>query len=115
MMLSVSSLTSTGLRDWLAQRFTAIVLGLYFIFLIGFFMAHHGLTFDQWQKLFANPTMRVFSFLALLSLVGHSWVGIWTVLTDYVRHTGTRLFLETLLVLSLFAFLAWGIEIMWGI
>lgn len=116
MMLTATSLTSTGLRDWLVQRFSAIVLGLYFIFLMGFFIGHHHqLSYQDWQALFSHPAMRIFSFLALLSLVAHSWVGIWTVLTDYVKCMCVRLFLEAVMVLALVAFLVWGVEIIWSI
>lgn len=115
MMESGTSLTSTGLRDWIVQRVTAVILGLYFIFLLGFFALHPHLSYEQWQTLFAHPGMRIFSFLALVSLVGHSWVGIWTVLTDYVRFTFIRLILEVLMAVALIGYLVWGIEILWRI
>lgn len=113
MMQSATSLTSTGLRDWLVQRVSAVVLAAYFIFLLVFFILHPQLQYSAWQQLFASNWMRVFTFLALLSLIAHSWVGIWTVLTDYIKCTWARLLLEVVLILALLGYLFWGIEILW--
>lgn len=113
MMQSATSLTSSGLRDWLIQRISAVILGLYVIFLAIYFVTHSHISFEQWQTLFANPWMRIFSLLALLSLAAHSWVGIWTVLTDYVKPIYIRLILEILMVIALIAYIVWGIEILW--
>jgi succinate dehydrogenase / fumarate reductase membrane anchor subunit len=114
MVTNVTSLTQNGLRDWLIQRVTAYILGFYVIFLLLYLLCHPQMNYSVWQHLYANPWMRIFSFLALLSMVFHSWVGIWTVLTDYIKPNFIRLLLEVLLVLALFAYLAWGIEILWS-
>jgi succinate dehydrogenase / fumarate reductase membrane anchor subunit len=111
---NVMSLTQNGLRDWIIQRVTAVILALYVIVLLGFFIKHPGLNFETWRALFACSFMKTFSFLALLSLVFHSWVGVWTILTDYIKSFILRFILETLLVLALLSFLAWGIKILWG-
>jgi succinate dehydrogenase / fumarate reductase membrane anchor subunit len=105
----------TGLRDWLIQRITAVILGLYFIFLFIYFAAHSQLNFTQWQGLFAHPVMRFFTFFALLSTVWHTWIGMWTVLTDYVKCKVGRLLLEVLVVMSLIVYLIWGVAILWRI
>lgn len=115
MMQSGTSLMSNGVRDWLVQRFTAVILGLYFIFLFFFFAFHPHLTFAQWQSLFANPWMKIFSLLALIGLVGHSWVGIWTVITDYLKPAFVRMLFVGLMAIALIAYIAWGIEILWRI
>lgn len=115
MVNSVTSLTSSGLRDWLIQRITAVILLLYTIFLVGFLMLHQPIDFDTWATLFQHDWVRVFTFLALLSFVYHTWVGIWTVLTDYVKCAQLRLLLHVIVVLSLFSYLAWGVAIVWGL
>ena len=65
--------------------------------------------------------MRIFSLLALLALAAHAWVGLWTVLTDYVteRQMGAkaaviRLFLQTGMAICIFVYVVWGIQILWG-
>lgn len=113
MLETVTSLSTNGLRDWLIQRVSAVVLAAYVLFLLAYFMLHPQLQFTQWQALFACGYMRIFSFLALLSLVLHAWIGIWVVFTDYIKIIGLRLMLQVLVILGLFAYLAWGISILW--
>lgn len=114
MVKNVTSLTGNGLRDWLIQRITAIILGLYFLFLLGFFIAHPQLGYIDWLRLFYHPTMQIFTFFALLSVIFHAWVGMWIVLTDYVDPPGLRLSLQVIIILALLGCLAWGILILWG-
>jgi succinate dehydrogenase / fumarate reductase membrane anchor subunit len=113
MIQSATSLTSSGLRDWLVQRVSAVILAAYFIFLLAYFILHPHLQYAGWQQLFACNLMRIFTLLALLSLVGHSWIGIWTVITDYIKCAWARLLLEVILILALLGYLFWGIEILW--
>ncbi len=113
MVTSATNLSRSGLKDWIIQRVSAVVLGLYLLTLIGFFVFSTEVNFTSWQAFFYNPIMQIFSFLALLSLVAHAWIGVWTIFTDYVKPKGLRLFLEALMALALLAYIAWGIAIIW--
>lgn len=113
MMQTATGLTSSGLRDWVVQRISAVILAAYFIFFLFYFPCHPHLTYPDWQALFAHPVMRIFTFLALLALVAHAWVGMWTIFTDYIKATGLRLILQVLMVLALLGYLAWGIGLLW--
>lgn len=115
MVGSVTSLTRSGLRDWLIQRITAVILAIYAIFLMGYLVCHSPLSYEVWHGLFTCEAMRVFTFLALLSVVYHTWVGIWTVLTDYIKCPCLRLTLQVLVVLALIGYLVWGVDIVWGL
>lgn len=115
MVKSVTSLTGNGLRDWLIQRVTAVILALYTLFLVGFLMLHQPMTYDLWADLYDNVLMRVFTFFALLSMVYHTWVGVWTVLTDYIKCACLRLILLVLAMLALLGYMVWGVMIVWGI
>jgi succinate dehydrogenase hydrophobic membrane anchor protein len=66
------------------RNVSAVVLAAYFIFLIGYVVAHPGIGYAQWHGLFANNWMRIFSLLALVALGAHAWVGMWTIATDYL-------------------------------
>jgi len=115
MVAGVLSLTRNGLRDWIIQRTTAVLLGIYFVFLMIFLVTHPNLHYLQWVAFFQHPWTRIFNLLALFSLILHAWVGIWTVLTDYVKPLVLRMLLQVLLILGLIACFFWGIEILWGI
>lgn len=118
---SATSLTRSGVGDWLVQRLSAYILGVYFVVVLGFLACTPGLTYDKWHGFIANPAMRLFTLVALVGLVAHAWVGMWTVFTDYVteRQMGARAnFLRLVLlggmVLANIVFLIWGIQILWG-
>ncbi len=115
MVTNATSYTGSGLRDWLIQRTSAVVLGAYIIFLLVFFMSHPEMEYATWQGLFGQLWMKVVTFVALLSLYAHAWIGIWTVLTDYVKPVAVRVTLEVLVVLALLVYLIWGIVVVWSI
>lgn len=104
-----------GLRDWLIQRVSAIILMAYTLFMLVYFATGKSLDYATWQTLFANPFFRMFSILATLSIIMHSWVGLWTVFTDYIKIIYLRFVLQVALLLLLFFYFVWAMEILWGI
>lgn len=114
MVTNVTSLTGNGLKDWLIQRMTAVYFAAYCIFVFGFFLLHPNLTYTQWHDLLANPIVGVATVLSLFALSLHAWIGIWTVTTDYIKCTVLRIAVQMVVVLWLFAQLAWGLMIVWG-
>ncbi|MDQ5884099.1 MAG: succinate dehydrogenase / fumarate reductase, rane anchor subunit [Pseudomonadota bacterium] len=114
MVTNVTSLTGNGLKDWLIQRVSAIVLGIYLIVLLGFFLTHPQVTYEQWSSLMHCKLFMVFNVLTMLSLVLHAWIGLWTVTTDYVKSTLIRLPLQMLIVLGLMGLLIWFFMILWS-
>ena len=79
-----SILQSSGVLDWVIQRVSAVILGFYSVFIVGILLAHPQLDFSTWQALFERPIMKIFSLAALTSVCAHSWIGMWTVTTDYL-------------------------------
>jgi succinate dehydrogenase / fumarate reductase membrane anchor subunit len=114
-LTNVMSLTGNGLRDWIMQRISAVILGLYTLFLLSYILSHSNLQFADWQRLFTYPSMRVFSILALISLLLHAWVGMWTVVTDYIKFAWLSLIVQSAIIIILFIYLIWGIQILWSI
>lgn len=113
-LTNVTSLTSNGLRDWLIQRVTSLVMLFYIVFLVGFFLAHSSLNYEQWHELFSHRAMRLFSTLFLLSLLMHAWIGMWTIITDYIKPFALRLVVQILIMIGLFLCFIWGLAIFWG-
>jgi succinate dehydrogenase / fumarate reductase membrane anchor subunit len=122
MVTAVTSFGRSGLYDWLIQRITALVLAAYVLFIVGFIFLSKDFGFESWQALFQQRWMRVFSLLALLSTVAHAWIGLWSVITDYLTNrlmgpkaTALRLIVELLLAAVAVFYTVWGIEILWGV
>lgn len=114
MARSITSLTGNGLKDWLIQRFSALIFGLYSIFLIAWLSMHPGLTYETWNHLFQSPWVHIATILTLLSYALHAWIGIWTVTTDYLKCTILRLSVQGLVIVILLAEVIWGVMLVWG-
>ncbi len=111
MVDSITCLGRNGLSTWLLQRVSALVLGGYTLFLVCFFGSHSGFSYIDWYSFFANPWMKIISLIAMLNIVAHAWIGIWTVITDYVKCSCLRLTLEVALILGLLGLMLWGLMI----
>lgn len=121
MVTAATSLGRNGVSDWLIQRVSAIVLLLYSVFLVAYLVTTPNLDYPTWRALFDQLWMRIFSLMALLSLAGHSWIGLWVVVTDYVteRVMGPKALVIRMIILGVHAvitvsYLVWGVEILWG-
>ena len=104
-----------GLRDWLVQRASAVVMVAYTLILLGVLLIQPSLQYPEWKALFSNPWMRLASLIFLLSLFIHAWIGVQDVLMDYVQPTGLRLLLQVPVILVLIAYTVWSIQILWSV
>ena len=102
-----------GMRDWLAQRLTAVVMAAYSLVLAVVLMRGEPITYPVWRDLFAQGWMRVATLVFAVSLVWHAWVGTRDILMDYVKPDGLRLALQVFTVLLLAAYLGWTIQVLW--
>lgn len=115
MVTSITSFGRSGLYDWMMQRVTAVVLASYSIFMVAYVLLNPDLDFNMWKGLFEGTAMRIFSLLALLSLVAHSWIGMWSISTDYIKPTGIRFVFQSVCGLLAFIYVVWGVQILWGV
>ncbi len=104
-----------GLRDWLLQRITAIVMVVYVVVFLSCLLGHLPLRYDTWHAAFSDPVVRVSTLLFFLSLLLHAWVGVRDIFMDYVKPFGLRLTLQVLVILSLVVYALWTINLLWSI
>jgi succinate dehydrogenase / fumarate reductase membrane anchor subunit len=102
-----------GLRDWLAQRITAVVMALYFVVIAWVLLSGNPVTYDAWRNLFAQGWMRVATLLFAVSLAWHAWVGVRDIIMDYVKLDGLRLALEVSVLLLTAVYVGWTVQILW--
>jgi succinate dehydrogenase / fumarate reductase membrane anchor subunit len=121
MVTAVTNLGRSGLYDWLVQRVSGVILLAYFLCLAATLIANPDISYSEWREMFQGTGMRVFSVAAMLSLAMHAWIGLWCVLTDYVtpRMMGAKAnlirgILTAACAVTLFTYLVWGIQIIWG-
>lgn len=106
-------LSRRGFHDWFIQRASAVLIGLYVVFLVGFVACNHPLEYGVWHQLFSNTAMKVATIIVMLSIVWHAWIGLWTVFTDYVKCSCVRLFLQALVLVALLGYVVWCFDILW--
>lgn len=115
MVSNASAFGRNGVHDFILVRATAIVLTLYIIYMVGFFALSDDLTYATWTGFFSSAFTKVFTLLALLSTLIHAWIGMWQVLTDYVKSVALRLGLQLLIVVALLAYVIYGFVVVWGV
>jgi succinate dehydrogenase / fumarate reductase membrane anchor subunit len=64
---------------------------------------------------FGSAFTKVFTLLALFSILIHAWIGMWQVLTDYVKPLAVRLPLQLAIVVALVAYVLYGFVVVWGV
>jgi succinate dehydrogenase / fumarate reductase, membrane anchor subunit len=103
-----------GLRDWLMQRVTSVVMALYAVFFAIYFCAQSPQSYAAWRALFAPQWVRVLTMLFLVSLFLHAWVGVRDIYMDYFKSAGLRLLLQVLTIVALAGYTIWSASILWS-
>ncbi len=102
-----------GLKDWIAQRATAVIMALYTVVIAAVMIIAQPSTFEAWKEIFANGVIKFLTFLFFVSLFYHAWIGMRDLWMDYVKPTGIRLSLHVLTVTLLVGYTAWVAAILW--
>jgi succinate dehydrogenase / fumarate reductase, membrane anchor subunit len=102
-----------GLRDWLSQRATAVVMALFTLALIVQVLFGAKLGYLRWSQIFSSQWMKVLTFVTLVSLGYHAWVGMRDVWMDYVKPVGIRLALQVFTIAWLVGCLGWAVQVLW--
>ena len=102
-----------GFRDWLAQRITAVVMAVYSILFAVSALATLDGTYESWRGLFSGGFMKFATFLFFMSLFYHAWIGVRDIFMDYIKPTGVRLVLHSVVVLLLVGYAGWVGQILW--
>ncbi|MBK7660993.1 MAG: succinate dehydrogenase, hydrophobic membrane anchor protein [Betaproteobacteria bacterium] len=103
-----------GLAAWLMQRLTAVVMVAYTLLLAGILLWCPPANYADWKGLFSGSFVRLATMLFFLALLYHAWVGIRDIVMDYVKPTGLRLLLQSLVGTALVFYLVWSVSILWG-
>ena len=103
-----------GLRDWLAQRITAALMALFtFVVLAQVLLTQGELGYDGWAGIFASQWMKVLTFVVIVALLYHVWVGVRDIWMDYVQSVSTRLLLQVISIAWLVGCAGWAIQVLW--
>ncbi|REL24418.1 succinate dehydrogenase, hydrophobic membrane anchor protein [Thalassotalea euphylliae] len=115
MVNNVATVGRSGVHDFILLRASAVVLAAFVLFIAGFFAFTPEITFEIWHGLFANLAMKVFTLVSLFALLIHAWIGIWQVLSDYIKATFLRGVLQFVFSVTLLTYFVAGFLIVWGV
>lgn len=105
---------NSGLREWVLQRLTGLYISVYVLFLVGYLFFFKNFDYINWFGLFNSFYFKIFTILFVFSLVLHAGIGMSIVLTDYVKNSFLRVFLDFILNLTLFFYIFCIMQILWG-
>ena len=104
-----------GMRDWLSQRVTAGLMALFTIVVLIQFLLPGQLGYDHWAAIFAPQWMKLLTFVTIIALAYHAWVGVRDIWMDYVQPVGLRLALQVFTLVWLVGCAGWAIQVLWRI
>jgi succinate dehydrogenase / fumarate reductase membrane anchor subunit len=102
-----------GLKDWIIQRATAIIMAVYTVIIGLTLVIVAPDSFAAWRGIFGNGFMKFASFLFLVSLFWHAWIGVRDIWMDYIKPDGLRLLLMIATAAALVGYAGWAVQILW--
>ena len=103
-----------GLRDWLAQRITAVLMALFTLVVLAQLLLTKGrIGYDLWSGIFSAQWMKMLTFVVIIALLYHAWVGIRDIWMDYIKPVSLRLGLQVFSMAWLVGCAGWAIQVLW--
>ena len=103
-----------GLRDWLSQRVTAGLMAIFTVIVLAQVLFTKGpLGYDRWAGIFSAQWMKVLTFVIIVALLYHVWVGVRDIWMDYVKPVAVRLSLQIFTIVWLVGCAGWAIQVLW--
>ena len=104
-----------GLRDWLAQRVTAVVMTAWLAVFLFALAWNGGFSHESWRALWASAAFRLLSFAFMVAVLWHAWVGMRNIAMDYLKPVWLRLTVQCAFAALLVLYLGWTIQVLWGV
>ncbi|MDX9707015.1 MAG: succinate dehydrogenase, hydrophobic membrane anchor protein [Azospira sp.] len=102
-----------GLKDWIVQRATALVMAIYTFILLAVLVVQAPDSYEAWHAIFANGFMQFMTFIFFISLFFHLWVGLRDIWMSYVKPDGLRFLFMIGTVVALVGYAGWAVKILW--
>jgi succinate dehydrogenase / fumarate reductase membrane anchor subunit len=103
-----------GIRDWLAQRITAALMAAFtLVVLLQVIFTQGPLGYEGWAGIFASQWMKFLTFIVIIALLYHAWIGMLDIWMDYIKPLGLRLFLHVASLIWLIGCAGWAIQVLW--
>jgi succinate dehydrogenase / fumarate reductase, membrane anchor subunit len=104
-----------GMRDWLSQRITAVLMAVFTIVLLAQVLLGGEMGYDRWAEIFSAQWMKMLTLVVFIALGWHAWVGVRDIWMDYVKPVAVRLALQVMTIVWLLACMGWAVQVLWRI
>ncbi|MES2579793.1 MAG: succinate dehydrogenase, hydrophobic membrane anchor protein [Pseudomonadota bacterium] len=104
-----------GMRLWLSQRLTAVVMAIYIVLLLIAVLIIQPVDYVAWYAFVSPIWFRLATLLFFMCLFMHAWLGVADVLKDYVFNKPLRAYLQMVVDVALMLYLFWIIYILWNV
>ncbi|GLR69547.1 succinate dehydrogenase, hydrophobic membrane anchor protein [Agaribacter marinus] len=115
MVTNQAGIKRNGIQDYVTLRATALIILAFTLYMTYVFVCHSFSSYEEWKAVFSSVYMKAFTFAALVSILMHVRIGMWQVLTDYVKPPRLRMILQYVLNLIAFSYVAVGLFVLWGV
>lgn len=103
-----------GVRDWLSQRVTAALMAIFTVLVLAQVLLNKGpMGYEKWAGIFASHWMKALTFVVIIALLYHVWVGMRDIWMDYIQPVGIRLLMQVFTIVWLVACAGWAIQVLW--
>ena len=99
-----------GLRPWIIQRISAVVIAVFIIYFALTLLFANPLTASDWSRWLASPINNIAMGLFLVAVLWHAWIGIRDVVLDYIHNVVIRMLVLTIVSSILVGSGFWGIR-----
>ena len=73
-----------GSTLWYLQRFSSILILIYVIYIAYFILGFEQISYITWMQFVETYLFKISTSLTFLIILTHSYIGLWTVGTDYL-------------------------------
>ncbi|MBD1575855.1 MULTISPECIES: succinate dehydrogenase, hydrophobic membrane anchor protein [Vibrio] len=115
MVKSISSVGRNGVHDYLLIRASGILLTLYTLYMVCSIAFGGDINYLSWTAFFSGTFTKVFTMIALVAILVHAWIGLWQVITDYIKPAKLRALVQFAVIVALSAYFFSGLFILWGV
>lgn len=105
------NMRSGGIRSWVAQRLTAVYIGIYLVAMFVWLATHSAMDQSAWNTWMSLPLINIGTALFWLALCWHVWIGMRDVVMDYVSQDGLRFAILALVGFYLIFIAVWSLRV----
>ena len=102
-----------GFKDWMIQRFTAGYMIVYTLIMAAALLAGGAGGQEAWRGLMSNGFIRFSTFIFIVALCWHAWIGVRDIWMDYAKPASVRLALHVLTIIVLVGDAGWAVQVIW--